>query len=159
MYVVVSWKSYDSSFIGPYEVFNKASCFDLFVVAEKHLDFVAAEGGLELGAPLGFDTVHCATSFFVPGGRGITPLINHDATLTFLQKQGTAGKVYYFGLHGFGTPCFGWTTRRLSGHHALAGDGVVADVWRAMLFPNASSLIEIESLAAVLPPASTSVWY
>ena len=78
-------------FIGPYEVFNKASCFDIFVVAETS-GFVAAEGGLEVRAPLGFNNCPLCDILFVPGGRGITPLINHDATLTFLQEQGTAAK-------------------------------------------------------------------
>jgi len=78
-------------FIGPYEVFNKAACFDIFVVAETAGPIVT-EGGLEVNARLGFDACPLCDILFVPGGRGITPLINHDATLTFLQKQSSATK-------------------------------------------------------------------
>jgi cyclohexyl-isocyanide hydratase len=78
-------------FIGPYEVFNKASCFDLFVVAETS-GCIVAEGGLEVRAPLGFDDCPLCDILFVPGGRGITSLINHNSTLNFLQKQGSSAK-------------------------------------------------------------------
>lgn len=76
-------------FVGPYEVFNKASCFDIFVVAETP-GFVVAEGGLEVRSPFGFNDCPLCDILFIPGGRGITPLINHEAMLRFLQKQGSA---------------------------------------------------------------------
>jgi cyclohexyl-isocyanide hydratase len=78
-------------FVGPYEVFNKAGCFDLFIVSER-ADIIAAEGGLMLKTAIGFEDCPACDILFVPGGQGITPLINHSPTIMFLQKQGGSAK-------------------------------------------------------------------
>src|SRR5688572_2782514 len=78
-------------FVGPYEVFNKAGCFELLIVSE-HAGIIAAEGGLELRTSIGYNDCPPCDILFVPGGQGVTTLINHSATITFLQRQGASAK-------------------------------------------------------------------
>lgn len=73
-------------FIGPYEVFVRASCFEVLTVSE-HTNELQAEGGLILRASYDFETCPPADILFVPGGRGITPLLTHQGYHRFLQRQ------------------------------------------------------------------------
>lgn len=74
-------------FAGPYDVFIRAECFQVFIVS-RDTDPLHAEGGLTLKADLSFEESPLFDILFVPGGRGITPLLTNQAYHTFLRKQG-----------------------------------------------------------------------
>jgi cyclohexyl-isocyanide hydratase len=78
-------------FVGPYEVFNKAGCFETFIVSEQ-TGIVMAEGGLELKTSMAFRECPPCDILFVPGGRGVTSLINNRVMLNFLQQQGSTAQ-------------------------------------------------------------------
>jgi cyclohexyl-isocyanide hydratase len=78
-------------FVGPYEVFNKAGCFELLIVSE-HAGIIPAEGGLELKVHVTFEQCQSCDILFVPGGRGITPLLKRDAYLSFIRKLGSSAQ-------------------------------------------------------------------
>jgi cyclohexyl-isocyanide hydratase len=73
-------------FVGPYEVFAKAGCFDLYVTSAE-TGSVEAEGGLKLNAEYSFETCPACEILFIPGGRGVTPLLTDQSYLQFIKKQ------------------------------------------------------------------------
>ena len=73
-------------FTGPYDVFIRASCFEVYVVGET-TQAVKAEGGLLITPGYSFDDCPLADILFVPGGKGITPLLTDKTYHAFLQKQ------------------------------------------------------------------------
>lgn len=74
-------------FVGPYDVFVKASCFEVYTVALNKNE-IMAEGGLVIKAAYSFDDCPPVDIIFVPGGKGVTPLLKDKLHLEFLQKQG-----------------------------------------------------------------------
>jgi cyclohexyl-isocyanide hydratase len=78
-------------FVGPYDAFVRAPCFEVITVSEQAGVFVA-EGGLELSASCTFDDCPAADILFVPGGRGITPLLTNKKFHSFLLKQAEHAK-------------------------------------------------------------------
>ncbi|MEP7145211.1 MAG: DJ-1/PfpI family protein [Ferruginibacter sp.] len=74
-------------FVGPYEVFVKAECFEVYTVALNNND-MKAEGGLTVKADYSFDDCPLTDILFVPGGKGITALLKNTKYTGFLQKQG-----------------------------------------------------------------------
>ncbi|HEY8936640.1 MAG TPA: DJ-1/PfpI family protein [Cyclobacteriaceae bacterium] len=78
-------------FTGPYEVFVRASCFEVYVVSENK-KLVAAEGGLSLKPDFTFDDCPDVDILFVPGGKGITPLLTNKLYIDFLQKKAIKAK-------------------------------------------------------------------
>jgi cyclohexyl-isocyanide hydratase len=73
-------------FIGPYEVFIRASCFEVYTISETTA-WIHAEGGLTLQADHTFEDCPQLDIIFVPGGRGITSLLLNKAYHAFLQQQ------------------------------------------------------------------------
>jgi len=78
-------------FSGPYDVFIRTECFDVYIVSENK-ELIKAEGGISLKADYSFDECPQADILFVPGGIGITPLLTKKAYYNFLQKQGSGAK-------------------------------------------------------------------
>ena len=78
-------------FTGPYDVFIRASCFEVYIVSEN-TNLIKAEGGMSLKADYSFDDCPQADILFVPGGRGITPLLTNKTYHTFLQNQAAAAQ-------------------------------------------------------------------
>ena len=74
-------------FIGPYEVFTRVEKFKALVVAET-TELIKAEGGLSVKADYSFENCPQVDILFVPGGKGITPLLTNKTYLNFLSKQG-----------------------------------------------------------------------
>ncbi len=74
-------------FVGPYEVFSRAECFEVYTVALR-TDEMRAEGGFVFKADYTFDNCPLVDILFVPGGIGLTPLLNNKTYIEFLQKQG-----------------------------------------------------------------------
>lgn len=74
-------------FVGPYEVFTRVEKFKVLVVAET-TELIKAEGGLTLKADYTFENCPQVDILFVPGGKGITPLLTNETHLNFLSKQG-----------------------------------------------------------------------
>jgi cyclohexyl-isocyanide hydratase len=73
-------------FAGPYDVFIRAECFTVYTVAETtHL--MQVEGGLVLQAQYTFDDCPAFDILFVPGGRGITPLLTNQKYISFLKTR------------------------------------------------------------------------
>jgi cyclohexyl-isocyanide hydratase len=73
-------------FAGPYDVFIRAECFEVITVSET-AGKLHAEGGLALQAQYAFDDCPAFDLLFVPGGRGITPLLTDDGYLSFLKTR------------------------------------------------------------------------
>lgn len=73
-------------FVGPYDVFIRADCFEVLIVSEN-TDLLQAEGGLTLKADYTFENCPQTDILFVPGGAGITPLLTHSAYHYFLISQ------------------------------------------------------------------------
>lgn len=73
-------------FVGPYDVFIRAECFEVNTVAEN-TELLKAEGGLALKADFSFEDCPLVDILFVPGGGGITPLLTNMDYHAFLQKQ------------------------------------------------------------------------
>jgi cyclohexyl-isocyanide hydratase len=73
-------------FVGPYDVFIRADCFEVYIVSEK-AGLINAEGGLSVKAELSFDDCPQFDIIFVPGGKGINPLLQNKTYIQFLQKQ------------------------------------------------------------------------
>ncbi|MFD1820347.1 cyclohexyl-isocyanide hydratase [Pseudarcicella hirudinis] len=80
-------------FVGPYDVFTKANCFEIFVVSENG-GMIKAEGGLLIKADFSFEDCPDTDIIFVPGGKGITPLLNNPVYISFLQKQAKTAKYF-----------------------------------------------------------------
>lgn len=78
-------------FVGPYDVFIRAGCFQIFVVSEN-TEFMQAEGGLKLKADISFSECPPLDIIFVPGGRGINPLMTNKAYIDFIRCQGMQAK-------------------------------------------------------------------
>lgn len=78
-------------FVGPYEVFAKASCFDIYVTSAKAGN-IEAEGGLKLEAKYSFESCPTCDILFVPGGKGVTPLLTDVAYREFIKKQSQQAK-------------------------------------------------------------------
>ncbi len=74
-------------FVGPYEVFTRVEKFKVLVVSETS-EMIQAEGGLSLKADYSFENCPQVDILFVPGGKGITPLLTNYTYLNFLNKQG-----------------------------------------------------------------------
>ena len=83
-------------FTGPYDVFIRAACFEVYTVSQN-IQKIQAEGGLSVDADYSFDDCPQVDILFVPGGRGITPLLANKAYHSFLQKQ-AAGAQYITGV-------------------------------------------------------------
>ncbi|HYG38753.1 MAG TPA: DJ-1/PfpI family protein [Cytophagales bacterium] len=78
-------------FTGPYDVFIKAGCFEVYVIGET-TELIKAEGGLCLKAGLTLEQSPALDIIFVPGGKGINPLLTNQNFLDFLKKQGENAK-------------------------------------------------------------------
>jgi cyclohexyl-isocyanide hydratase len=78
-------------FAGPYEVFTRVACFNVFTIAEKIYP-IQAEGGIVLQAQYAFDDCPAIDILFVPGGRGITPLLTDGLFLSFLKTRSIQAK-------------------------------------------------------------------
>jgi cyclohexyl-isocyanide hydratase len=74
-------------FVGPYEVFTRKDYFELYTVSLAAGE-IKAEGGLVVKAEYSFESCPPADILFVPGGKGITPLLTDIPHMEFLQKQG-----------------------------------------------------------------------
>ena len=74
-------------FVGPYEVFIRANCFDVVIVSHTTAS-MHAEGGLTLKADVSFDDCPLLDILFVPGGRGVNPLLTDQHYIRFLQHCG-----------------------------------------------------------------------
>lgn len=70
---------------GPYDVFIRASCFEVYIVGE-HTQLIKAEGGFSIKPDYSFDDCPLVDILFVPGGKGITPLLTNKTYHHFLQK-------------------------------------------------------------------------
>lgn len=79
-------------FVGPYEVFNRAPFFEIYIVSADTAA-IRAEGGLTLQPSCSFADCPQLDILFVPGGNGVTPLLEDRAYIGFLQRQG-AGAQY-----------------------------------------------------------------
>lgn len=73
-------------FAGPYDVFVRASCFNVHVIGADTQAF-KTEGGLLIQADLRFDECPPLDIVFVPGGKGINPLMEDEQFLHFLRQQ------------------------------------------------------------------------
>jgi cyclohexyl-isocyanide hydratase len=73
-------------FAGPYDVFIRADCFEVFTASEN-TGLMSIEGGLMLQSQYTFDTCPPFDILFVPGGTGITPLMTNKAYLSFLRSR------------------------------------------------------------------------
>jgi cyclohexyl-isocyanide hydratase len=73
-------------FTGPYDVFIRAECFEVCTVSETTGPIIA-EGGLTLKSQYTFDDCPPIDIVFVPGGRGITPLLTNKIYLSFLKSR------------------------------------------------------------------------
>lgn len=78
-------------FVGPYDVFARNDHFKICTVAMAAGE-IKAEGGLVVVADYSFEDCPQADILFVPGGKGITPLLNDAAHIKFLQKQGSSAQ-------------------------------------------------------------------
>ncbi|NSL90082.1 DJ-1/PfpI family protein [Chitinophaga solisilvae] len=78
-------------FTGPYEVFNKAACFEVIILGETTAP-VKAEGGLMLQASVALADAPQLDILFVPGGKGINNLLTNNTVLSFLEEQGKQAK-------------------------------------------------------------------
>ena len=74
-------------FAGPYEVFIRTNFFEVYTVAFNAGE-IKAEGGLVIKADKSLENCPLADIVFVPGGKGINPLLTSEPYLQFLRKQG-----------------------------------------------------------------------
>lgn len=73
-------------FVGPYDVFSKASCFKVVVISRDTRP-LQAEGGLTFQASVDFEHCPQLDVIFVPGGKGINPILTDKTYINFLQRQ------------------------------------------------------------------------
>jgi cyclohexyl-isocyanide hydratase len=73
-------------FVGPFDVFVRAECFEVYIVSEE-AGFIRTEGGLSVRAELSFVDCPQFDVIFVPGGKGINPLLQNKTYIDFLKKQ------------------------------------------------------------------------
>jgi cyclohexyl-isocyanide hydratase len=78
-------------FVGPYDVFIKTPCFEVYTVSLNGGEIIA-EGGLAVKAGYSFQNCPSADILFVPGGIGITSFLTDKVYIDFLQKQGKHAK-------------------------------------------------------------------
>ncbi len=71
---------------GPYEVFTKFPDTDVHLVW-KTLEPVTAAGGIRLLPTTAFSDCPPLDLICVPGGAGMNPLLNDEATLDFVRRQ------------------------------------------------------------------------
>jgi len=76
---------------GPYDVFIRASCFEVYIVSEN-TRLIKAEGGLSFKPDYSFDDCPLVDILFVPGGKGITPLLTNKTYHAFLQKHAASAQ-------------------------------------------------------------------
>jgi cyclohexyl-isocyanide hydratase len=74
-------------FVGPYDVFVKTPKFEVLTVALSKSE-MTAEGGLIVKATYDFDDCPPADILFVPGGSGVTAILNNKLYQAFLKRQG-----------------------------------------------------------------------
>lgn len=74
-------------FVGPYDVFVKAACFEVIILSENK-NPIRAEGGLSFQATVSFEECPQLDVIFVPGGKGINPLLTNPVYINFLTQQG-----------------------------------------------------------------------
>lgn len=58
-------------FVGPYDVFVRAHCFEVIIVSET-TSIIKTEGGLSLKADVTLEECPPVDILFVPGGKGIS---------------------------------------------------------------------------------------
>lgn len=73
--------------IGPYDVFSKAPCFTIVTVSQT-TEPIQAEGGLTFQAAFSFDDCPSLDIIFVPGGKGINPILHNNTYLNFIRQRG-----------------------------------------------------------------------
>jgi cyclohexyl-isocyanide hydratase len=73
-------------FAGPYDVFIREQSFNVYTVSEN-TDPFRVEGGLVLQSQYNFSDCPPIDILFVPGGRGITSLLDNDVYLSFLKSR------------------------------------------------------------------------
>lgn len=73
-------------FVGPYDVFVKEKSFEVIVVG-KTINPIQAEGGLTLTPSISFETCAQLDILFVPGGRGVNPMLTDVVFLDFIRNQ------------------------------------------------------------------------
>ncbi|MBC9934838.1 DJ-1/PfpI family protein [Chitinophaga qingshengii] len=78
-------------FTGPYDVFVKARCFDVVLLGETTSPF-KVEGGLTVQPSVALADSPQLDILFVPGGKGINPLLTNRTVLDFLRKQALGAK-------------------------------------------------------------------
>jgi cyclohexyl-isocyanide hydratase len=78
-------------FAGPYDVFIRAECFTVYTVSEN-TEPMQVEGGLVLQAQYTFDDCPEIDILFIPGGRGITPLLTDQVYLSFVKASALQAK-------------------------------------------------------------------
>jgi cyclohexyl-isocyanide hydratase len=83
-------------FTGPYDVFIRAECFEVCTVS-LNSDYIRAEGGLAVKADYTLENCPPFDILFVPGGKGITPLLTDKRYLDFLKNRGS-GAEYITGV-------------------------------------------------------------
>ncbi len=76
---------------GPHEVFARMPDSEIHLVW-KSLEPVAAQGGLRLAPTTTFDTCPQLDLICVPGGPGMNPLLNDEATLSFVRRQAASAR-------------------------------------------------------------------
>jgi transcriptional regulator GlxA family with amidase domain len=95
-------------FTGPYEVFSRTRTepgvesrrseslapFRVITVAQAGSSVpISATGGLKVMAEYGFDDVPMIDILVVPGGYGTRPLVNDEATISWIQKVASTAKI------------------------------------------------------------------
>ncbi|MDF2457225.1 MAG: ThiJ/PfpI [Cytophagaceae bacterium] len=78
-------------FIGPYEVFNKVSDWEIKTCGLQ-AGIVRCEGGLQVKAEYELDAVLEADILFIPGGTGVNALIQNPAFLKEITRLGLQAK-------------------------------------------------------------------
>jgi cyclohexyl-isocyanide hydratase len=78
-------------FVGPYDVFVKAPCFEVLLLGES-TDVIRAEGGLLLKPSVSLQDCPQLDILFVPGGKGINELLTNSNVISFLQEQAKNAK-------------------------------------------------------------------
>jgi cyclohexyl-isocyanide hydratase len=73
-------------FIGPYDVFVRAGCFEVYIASESK-SLIKAEGGLTLKPDFTLEECPPLDIIFVPGGRGVNALLTNEAYIDFLKKH------------------------------------------------------------------------
>jgi cyclohexyl-isocyanide hydratase len=78
-------------FTGPYDVFVRASCYNVLIIGADTSPF-KVEGGMQMQAELAWGNCPQLDILFVPGGKGINPLMSDKKFISFLQRQAENAK-------------------------------------------------------------------